>query len=84
MFDMNNETEREIITLLLENGETKCEVLAVFDEGDRQYIALLPLGDTEIIIFRCFEAETGFAELENIDDDEEYMAAAEAFSKLSE
>jgi uncharacterized protein YrzB (UPF0473 family) len=81
-------TDREIITLTLESGETECEVLGVFDAGEgedeRQYIALLPVGETEVLVFRCFEAEEGFAEIENIDDDEEYNTATEAFSKLIE
>jgi len=79
---MNNENEREVITLTLESGDAECEVLAVFDVGEKQYISLLPIGETEVIIFRCFEAEAGFAELENIDDDEEYAAVTEAFGKL--
>jgi len=79
---MNADNEREMITLTLESGETECEVLAVFDVGEKQYISLLPANETDVIIFKCFEEEAGFAELENIDDDEEYTAAAEAFNKL--
>jgi len=74
--------EREVIMLNLESGETECEIVGIFDEGERQYAALLPMGGTEIIILRCFEEETGVAALENIDDDEEYAAAVEAFKQL--
>jgi len=78
----NNMPEREVITLSLERGETECEVLGVFDVGDKQYIALLPLGDTDVIVFRCFEVEAGVAEIENIVDDGEYDRVTEVFKGM--
>jgi hypothetical protein len=76
------DNEREFVTLQLESGEVVCEVIAVFDAGERQYCALLPQGGRECLIFRCFEAEVGFAEFENIDDDAEYTAAADELNRL--
>jgi len=78
---MSND-EREIITLNLECGETECEIVGIFDEGERQYAALLPVGRAEVIILRCFEEEADVAALENIEDDNEYAAASEAFKQL--
>jgi hypothetical protein len=78
--------EREFVTLTLERGEAECEILGVFNAGsgndERQYVAVLPAGDSQIIIFRCYEVEAGFAEFENIDDDAEYETAAAEFGKI--
>ena len=82
MMKDDNAAEREVITLTLERGETECEILGVFDVGEKQYIALLPMGETDVIVFRCYEVEAGVAEIENIDDDDEYAAATQTFTKL--
>lgn len=76
------------VTLTLDDGSTlECAVLTIFPAGGRQYIALLPLNedgeneDGEVFLYR-FKEENGNPALENIEDDDEYEAAADAFDEL--
>ena len=46
--DCNCGEENLTVTLTLDNDEVlECAVLTIFSAGDRQYIALLPLEDSE-------------------------------------
>ena len=72
----------------LDNDEVlECAVLTIFSAGDRQYIALLPLEDAEdteegdVFIYRFEEDENGEPTLDNIEDDDEYELAADAFDE---
>ncbi len=75
------------ITLTLDNDETlECSILTVFKAAGHDYIALLPLDengqneDGEVFIYR-YAVENGMPVLDNIEDDEEYDAAAEGFDE---
>ena len=74
------------VTLTLDNDEElECEVVSIFEAGDREYISLLPLGgeeekNGEVFIYR-FHEENGVPVLENIESDEEYEIVAEAFDE---
>lgn len=75
------------ITLTLDNDETvECTILCTFEAAGNDYIALLPLNeqgineDGEVYIYR-FHTENEIPVLENIEDDEEYEAAADAFDE---
>lgn len=75
------------VTLTLDNDETvECAVLTIYGVGDKEYIALLPLDedgdneDGEVYIYR-YEEVDGEPTLDNIEDDEEYEAAADAFDE---
>ena len=53
--------------------------------GDKEYIALLPMNDDsdEVLIYRFIDnGEDQDPELENIDDDDEYDAAVDAFDEI--
>ena len=85
--DCNGE-ENLTVTLTLDNDEVlECAVLTIFSAGDRQYIALLPLEDAEdteegdVFIYRFEEDENGEPTLDNIEDDDEYELAADAFDE---
>ncbi|WP_395026223.1 DUF1292 domain-containing protein, partial [Robinsoniella sp.] len=72
----------------MDNGDVvECAVLTIFPAGDKEYIALLPLneeGDNEegeVFLYR-FSEENGNPMLENIEDDDEYEAAADAFDEF--
>ena len=82
--DCNCGEENLTVTLTLDNDEVlECAVLRIFSAGDRQYIALLPL-DTEegdVFIYRFEEDENGEPTLDNIEDDDEYELAADAFDE---
>ncbi len=76
------------VELTLDNDEViQCAILTLFEADNREYIALLPLnedGDTEdgdVYLYRYVETADGEPELENIEDDEEYEIAADAFDE---
>lgn len=80
--------DRATVTLTLDNDEEiECAILTVFPAGENQYIALLPLDengdneDGEVYLYR-YKEENGHPVLDNIEDDEEYEAAADAFDEL--
>lgn len=89
------DTEHEVfgtVTLTLEDdSELECAILAIYPAGDSKYIALLPLAedededadDADVLIYRFIEGEDGEdPQLENIESDEEYDVAADAFDEL--
>ena len=76
------------VELTLDNDEVvQCAILTLFQAAGREYIALLPLnedGDTEdgdVYLYRYVETPDGEPELENIEDDEEYEIAEDAFDE---
>lgn len=79
--------ESVTVTLTLDNDETlECVVLTIYEAGENQYIALLPLDDGnenedgEVYIYRYSEVD-GEPKLDNIEDDDEYEIAADAFDE---
>ena len=89
---LGNQTEENAeemtVTLTLEDGtELESVVLTIFEAGDREYIALLPLDgreaeDGEVYLYRYVEDAEGNPDLENIVSDEEYEIVADAFDEL--
>ena len=82
--DCGCENETEKMTLVLgDDTELLCDVLGIFEADDREYIALLPEGDEEVLIYRynTSENEEGF-ELENIENDDEYDKVGDIFFSL--
>lgn len=86
---LNNEEETEMtVTITLEDDtEMECVVLTIFEAGNREYIALLPMEgpeaeEGEVFLYRYSETEDGEPELENILSDEEYEIVADAFDEL--
>lgn len=80
--------ETVTVTLTLDNDEViECAVLTIYEAGGKEYIALLPLdedGDSEegdVFIYRYEEDENGEPTLDNIEDDDEYEIAADAFDE---
>ena len=85
--DAENDEEMTV-TLTLDDGtELECVVLTIFEAGEKEYIALLPLDgreaeDGEVYLYRYVEDINGTPDLENIDSDEEYEIVADAFDEL--
>ena len=83
-----NDFEEGTVTLTLDNDkEVECGIVAVFPVGDNDYIALLPLNDDEaeegeVYLYRYIEDKNGEPSLDNIVDDDEYEAVADAFDEL--
>lgn len=76
------------VTLTLDDGTVQeCVILTIFQAGDKNYIALLPLDengeneDGEVYLYR-FEEVDGQPSLSNIESDDEYEAAADAFDEF--
>ena len=76
------------VELTLDNDEVvECAILTLVEAGGKEYIALLPLnedGETEdgdVYLYRYTEDANGEPELENIEDDDEYEIAADAFDE---
>lgn len=76
------------VELTLDNDEVvECAILTLFEADDKEYIALLPLNDAgetedgDVYLYRYIENADGEPELENIEDDEEYEIAADAFDE---
>ncbi len=73
------------MTLSLDDGtELVCDVVAIFSNGENDYIALFPEDgddDAEIFLYRFIMEDDDFdnIKLENIESDEEFDSAAEAF-----
>lgn len=86
--DENKNNEQATVTLTLDDDtELECMVLTIFPAGGRDYIALLPMDDIEeeegdVYLYRYEEDESGNPNLTNIEDDEEYEVAADAFDEL--
>ncbi|MFR3626488.1 MAG: DUF1292 domain-containing protein [Lachnospiraceae bacterium] len=85
--DAENDEEMTV-TLTLDDGtELECVVLTIFEAGEKEYIAILPLDgreaeDGEVYLYRYVEDINGNPDLENIDSDEEYEIVADAFDEL--
>ena len=85
--NMNPEEEVVTVTLTLDNHEVvECAVLTVYTANDKEYIALLPLNeegeseDGDVYLYR-YEEVDGEPTLSNIEDDDEYEVAADAFDE---
>ncbi len=83
----NSSTEsHNTITLTLDDDtEIECAILTVFPVDAQEYIALLPLDengqnqDGEVYLYKFSRTEKGDPVLANIESDDEYAKAAEAF-----
>ena len=84
-----NNTPEEVMTVTLtldDNSVVECEVITIYEANGKDYIALLPLNENgesesgDVYLYRYFE-EDGEPSLENIEDDDEYEIAADAFDE---
>lgn len=80
--------DRDTVTLTLEDDkELECIVIGIFPAGDKEYIALLPMEgieaeEGEVYLYRYEEDEAGNPNLSNIESDEEYEIASDAFDEM--
>lgn len=91
IFPVDENDDDVVVTVEMDDGsEVTCEILTIFDVGDQDYIALLPIqengnditDDETVYIYRYFEDEDGIPALDNIQSDEEYEAVEERFDEL--
>lgn len=85
---MEEPDEEMTVTLDLDDGtQVECVVLTIFEAGDRDYIALLPMDSEdeeggEVYLYRYIEEEGEEPSLDNIESDEEYELVAKVFDEL--
>ena len=88
MSNANNIPE-EVMTVTLtldDDSVVECEVITIYEANGKDYIALLPLNENgesesgDVYLYRYME-EGGEPTLENIEDDDEYEIAADAFDE---
>ena len=85
---LGEEEQEMTVTLTLDDDtELECVVLTIFEAGEREYIALLPMegadsDEGEVYLYRYSETESGDPVLDNIEDDDEYEIVADAFDEL--
>lgn len=82
--DETMEMEEEIITIEFDDGTSvECEMMGVFDCGDKEYIALLPLdGTDDVYLYGYSEDENGEFELTDIEDDAEFEKVVAEFDRI--
>lgn len=79
----DNEELDQIVLTLEDNSELVCDVIAYFPCDDKNYVALLPADDPDSDFFLYRYVEKGDEiELEDIEDDDEFEAASDAFDEL--
>ena len=85
--NMNPEEEVVTVTHTLDNDEVEeSAVHTDYPANDKEYIALLPLNeegeseDGDVYLYR-YEEVDGEPTLSNIEDDDEYEVAADAFDE---
>ncbi len=80
--------EEEIVTLTLDDDSTiDCVVCGYFEADGQDYIALLPTEGEDadkgqVYLYRYAEDSYGEPILENIEDDEEFEVASDAFDQM--
>ncbi len=85
--DLENNDEVVTVTLTLDDdSEIECDVITILTAGKRDYIALLPTegpdaGKGTVYLYRYIEVRGEEPTLENIEDDEEYELASDAFDE---
>ena len=80
--DHDHDHGHEMVTITLENDEElNCVILGNFDVEETEYIALLPEGTDEVLIYRFVEKGDEI-DLQNIESDEEFEKVSVAFNQL--
>lgn len=75
--------DMEVMYLTLDDDtELECEVLGIFEVEDKEYIALLPIGEEEVLLYEYVELEDEDFDLLPIEDEAEFELISEAFTAL--
>ena len=84
-----NNIPEEVMTVTLtldDDSVVECEVITIYEANGKDYIALLPLNENgesesgDVYLYRYSEVDSE-PSLENIEDDDEYEIAADAFDE---
>lgn len=80
--EMDDEVPVLKITLQ-DDTEMDCYVLGIFEVREKEYIALLPTDEEQVLLYEYNETEGGL-ELNVIEDDEVFELVAKAFEEAGE
>ena len=80
----NMQDEADIITLEFDDRtELECEIMGVFDYNGKDYIALIPLDDSDdVYIYGYNEVGEDEFELVDIEDDELFQNVVQEFDAI--
>lgn len=82
-FEFEDMDGNDIIYLTLDDDtELECSVLGIFEVEDVEYIALLPMGEEEVLLYKYIEHEDEEFDLLPIEDEGEFETVSEAFEAL--
>ena len=83
-YGLQDDAELTVTLTLDDDSELECAVVAIFPVQNKDYIALLPLNEEidEVYLYRFKHNGDEDLELENIEDDAEFEAAANAYDAL--
>lgn len=75
--------EMDVIYLTLDDdSELECGVIGIFEVEDKEYIALLPIGEEEVLLYEYKDLGEEDFDLLPIEDEEEFELVSEAFYAL--
>lgn len=80
--DHDHEQEEMMVLTLDDDTELECHVIGIFDVADSEYIALLPVDEDEVLLYKYIEFENEEFELSAIDDEAEFQAVVDVFNSL--
>lgn len=84
--NLENDDEMYVTLTLDDDSEIECIVITIFEAGERDYIALLPMDDAEsedgeVFLYRYSEDAEGNPILDSIESDQEYEIVADRFDE---
>jgi hypothetical protein len=72
----------DTVYLMMEDGsEIECNTIGTFITNGKQYIALVPVDEEEVIFYQLEESEEGF-ELLEIENEDEFETVIDTFYEL--
>lgn len=77
----NDEVMETIKITLEDNTELECHVLGTFEIVEVEYVALLPIGSEEVLVYR-YELDGEDVNLSLIESDEEFELVSQAFDEI--
>lgn len=81
--EFHNVSEESIMHLTLEdNTEVDAIVLGFFEVDEKEYVALLPEEDEDVLVYEYIELDDEAFDLRHIDNEEEFDNVSEAFYTL--
>lgn len=78
----NEEIEARMYLQLDDDTELECDVLAIFELDEKEYIVLLPVEEEEALIYQYILLDNDEVDLISIEDEKEFDKVAEAFHDI--